>query len=92
MIHLCQEKTGIKKEGLRRDSDRQRTAAAQGGGVEGGCVRRIKRTPEITKAFERQVQYRGRRSDYGEGGSDAGGDVRNEGGRSNEMTEKERQR
>lgn len=55
-------------------------------------MRRIKRTPEITKAFERQVQYRGRRSDYGEGGSDAGGDVRNEGGRSNEMTEKERQR
>lgn len=25
VIHLCQEKTGVKKEGLRQDSDRQRT-------------------------------------------------------------------
>ncbi len=27
VIHLCQEKTGIKKERLRQDSDRQRTVA-----------------------------------------------------------------
>ncbi len=53
---------------------------------------RIKRTLEITKAFERQVQYRGRGRDNREGGSKAGGNVRNEGGRSNEMTENERQR
>lgn len=34
----------------------------------GGCGWRIKRTPEITKAFERQVQYRGRRRDFFAGG------------------------
>lgn len=66
VMHLCQEKTGIKKEGLRQDSDRQRTVTGEGGG-------RIKRTPEITKAFERQMQYRGRRRDYRVGESKARG-------------------
>lgn len=58
-----------------------------------GCGWRIKRTPEITEAFERQVQYRGGRRECRVGGSNAerdGGSVRNEGGRSEEMTENER--
>lgn len=48
-----------------------------------GCGWRIKRTPEITEAFERQVQYRGGRRECRVGGSNAerdGGSVRNEGG------------
>lgn len=37
-----------------------------------GSGRRIKRTLEITIAFERQVQYKGGRRGRGERGSDAG--------------------
>lgn len=39
----------------------------------GGAVGGGKRTPEITKAFERQVQYRRRRRDYRVDGGNAGG-------------------
>lgn len=72
VIHLCKEETCI-KEGLRQDSRRQRRVMQ--GGSDGW---RIKRTLEITKAFERQVQYRRRVC--------VGGGVRNEGGRLEEMT------
>lgn len=51
VIHLCQEKTGKTEETLRPDSDGKRWVGGRGS--------RIKRTPEITTAFERQVQYRG---------------------------------
>lgn len=51
VIHLCQEKTGKTEETLRQDSDGKRWVGGRGS--------RIKRTPEITTAFERQVQYRG---------------------------------
>lgn len=51
-MHLCQEKTALKEEGEWRETVR-------------GCGWRIKRTLEITKAFERQVQYRGGRREIG---------------------------
>lgn len=47
LIHLCQKKTGKTEETLRQDSNEK---------CWGGSW--VKRTPEITTAFERQVQYR----------------------------------
>ena len=86
MIHFGQEKTGIKKRG----TEATRRWKAVGGGW------RIKRTQKITKAFDRQVQYKGRRRAYGVGGCNAGagggGVFGNDGGRSEEMTENVRQR
>ena len=66
--HLCcdtllsrEDRLKKKKMELRQDSDRQSGDGAGAGVGWGGW---IKRTPEITKAFEGQVQYRGRRREY----------------------------
>lgn len=67
MIHLCQKKTGKKKKKKRDQGEIEMGTVTWVGG--GG--RRIKRTPEITKAFERQVQYRGRRRNYRVGGGNS---------------------